>query len=71
MYTTLQDLLIIIATALGASILALIRMIFTNEKKIQMLEKEISYRTDLLEEVRQEQKEMRRDIQRLFEGPKD
>lgn len=64
---TLEAIIVALLTALGAAVAGLIRMIFTNEKKIQLLEADIEHRTRLLTEVREEQREMRRDIQRLFE----
>ena len=66
-YNTIGDLMIVLIGIISAGILYVVRMVFTNNKKIELLEQEIKYRTDLLHEVREEQKQMWRDIQRLFE----
>lgn len=64
---SVNDVLTYIVTALIAGTAWLIRMVFTNHKQIEMLKQEIQYRNSVLEELREEQKELRRVLQRLLE----
>ena len=51
--------------ALVAAFGAILRFIFTNQKKIAVLEARYDDIKDLLKEMRDEQKELRRDVQNL------
>ena len=51
--------------ALVAALGAILRFIFTNQKKIAVLEARYDDIKDLLKEMRDEQKELRRDVQNL------
>lgn len=64
--TSLNDILTYIVTGLLAGVALLVRMVFTNHKQIEMLKQEIEYRNSVLEELRAEQKELRRELHECF-----
>jgi hypothetical protein len=65
----LQDtyitIIIAASTAVSGGVLWLIRTVLTNQKKIALLEQSTETISLLLREVRDDQKEIRRDLQNL------